>query len=429
MAFLQGLKVDMGYSVRLWTFAMLVLGMSFGPVLAREVNDIRFSGNSEQTRIVIELDEKQDYRWFTLASQGARLVLDFPTLTWNVAGHQGAEQGAAEGHGLVDSYRFAVNSPRTSRLVFDLVGPMRISREFYLAPNDENPNYRLVFDLESTDLISFIAGVGVYEPFLPALDNNVQAKTEEQREIAKVTVLAPSLKPDIKGNKKVIVIDAGHGGKDPGAIGKHRGTREKHVNLRLALALKKRLEKNGKFKVFLTRSTDRYIELDDRVKFARSREADLFISMHADSAGNSKARGASVYTLSEGARKRSRSEILKGSNWLIDVDLAEARPEVSDILIDLSQRQTKNQSAVFAELLIPKLAKVGPLIGNTHRNGNLFVLLAPDVPAVLVEAGFLSNKYDEMNLNSKRYINRLTNAIGDGVEEYFRENDRLHASN
>jgi len=407
----------------------IVFALSFSPVVAGEVKNVRFSGNSDQTRIVIELDAKQKYRRFTLASNGSRLVLDFPKLHWNIYGSTPIERGEGAGHGLVDKYRFAMNSPTTSRLVFELVGPIRVAREFYLSPTLENQNYRLVFDLESTDMISFIAGAGMYEPFSPVEVIIPVSTAVTNANPFKDQVFAPSLKPVTAGSKRVVVIDAGHGGKDPGAIGKRRKTKEKNVNLRVALALKKRLDKSGKFKVYLTRSADRFLELEDRVTFARKREADLFISMHADSAGNSKARGASVYTLSERARSRSRSEILKGSNWLIDVNLAESRPEVSDILIDLSQRQTKNQSAVFAELLIPKLAKVGPLIGNTHRNGNLFVLLAPDVPAVLVEAGFLSNKHDEMNLNSKRYINKLTNAVGDAVEEYFVEVARLQASN
>jgi len=313
-----------------------------------------------------------------------------------------------------------------SRLVFDLSEPIEVTREFYLAPSSENSSYRLVIDLKKIDLISFITNVGVYEPFFPVVDEQL-AITAPEPQLA--TILGPSLKYGGPKSKRIIVIDAGHGGKDPGAIGAHKKTREKRVNLRAALALKKRLEKSGKYKVYLTRSTDRFIELEDRVKIARNRQADLFISLHADAAKNKKARGSSVYTLSERARGRSKTEILKGSDWLIDVDLAAAAPEVSEILIDLSARQTNNQSAVFAKLLVPELAKAGPLLGNTHRNGNLYVLLAPDVPAVLIEIGFLSNKQDEVKLNTKRYITRITNSIGDAVDKYFRQTDRLHASN
>lgn len=400
-------------------------------VWANEVKDLRFSGNSEQTRIVIELDSKQQYRWFTLANQGSRLVVDFPKLSWNINGTGPVGQGEKAGHGVIQKYRFAANSPTTSRLVFELAEPIKVTREFYLAPTTQNPFHRLVLDLEKTDLISFIAGSGLYEPFKPTANLSLAANSSSAKASSKPKQLAiaPSLKPRGSSSKRIVVIDPGHGGKDPGAIGKHKKTREKDVNLRASLALKKRLEKTGKFTVYLTRATDRYIKLNDRVKIARLREADLFISLHADSAGNSKARGSSVYTLAERARGRSKKEILKGSNWLIDVDLAASAPEVSDILIDLSARQTNNQSAVFAELLVPELAKAGPLLSNTHRDGNLFVLLAPDVPAVLIEMGFLSNKYDEKNLNSKRYINNITNAIGDAVEKYFRNSDRLHASN
>jgi N-acetylmuramoyl-L-alanine amidase len=411
----------------LWlTLALLVWGL---PAFAYDtVQAVRFSGNAEQTRIVIEFDSKQEYRWFTLASQGSRLVMDFPKLAWQLDGGPAIEQGVGQGLGLIDGFRFASNSPVTSRLVFDLKEPIRIAREFYLAPTEDNTSHRLVFDLEHTDLISFIAGTGFDEPFTPKVK-------EEPAAIATAIVpveqiFAPSLKPgNTHKRKRTIVVDAGHGGKDPGAIGRYKKTREKDVNLRAALSLKKRLEKTGRYTVRLTRSTDRFIELEGRVKVARSQEADLFISLHSDSAANTKARGASVYTLAERASGRSRREILKGSNWLVDVDLGSSRPEVNDILIDLSQRQTKNQSAVFAEILVPRLAKVGPMVSNSHRDGNLFVLLAPDVPAVLIEMGYLSNKRDEANLNSKRYIGRLTGSIGDAIDEYFRKTDRLHASN
>ncbi len=392
------------------------------------VHSVRFSGNQEQTRIVIEFDHKQEYQWFTLASQGSRLVMDFPKLGWDLNNTGVLDQGEGAGAGVIKQFRYAKNSPSTSRLVFDLTEPVRMAREFYLAPSKENQMHRLVFDLEKTDLISFIAGTGFDEPFVPSQSVVHLAKVQSPP-IVQAAWMAPSIKPKQTKTKRIIVIDAGHGGKDPGAIGKNKKTREKNVNLHAALALKKRLERSGKYRVYLTRSTDRFIELEGRVKIARAKEADLFISLHADSAANTKARGASVYTLAERASGRSKREILKGNNWLIDVNLGSSRPEVSDILIDLSQRQTKNQSAVFAEILVPKLAKVGPLVSNSHRDGNLFVLLAPDVPAVLIEMGFLSNKRDEINLNSKRYIKRLTGSIGDAVDAYFRKTDRLHASN
>lgn len=422
------IKIIKNKIVQLWVICLFASCLTFvsSGAFAAEVIDLRFSGNSEQTRIVIELDSEQQYRWFTLASQGSRLVIDFPKLSWNIDGSGAIEQGEGSGHGLIAKYRFAKNTKDTSRLVFDLAEPIEITREFYLAPSSENSSYRLVIDLKKIDLISFITNVGVYEPFFPVVDEQL-AITAPEPQLA--TILGPSLKYGGPKSKRIIVIDAGHGGKDPGAIGTHKKTREKRVNLRAALALKKRLEKSGKYKVYLTRSTDRFIELEDRVKIARNRQADLFISLHADAAKNKKARGSSVYTLSERARGRSKTEILKGSDWLIDVDLAAAAPEVSEILIDLSARQTNNQSAVFAKLLVPELAKAGPLLGNTHRNGNLYVLLAPDVPAVLIEIGFLSNKQDEVKLNTKRYITRITNSIGDAVDKYFRQTDRLHASN
>lgn len=423
----------------------LVLGLLLGmhasaSTAAANVHDVRFSGTSDKTRIVLEMNAKPDYRWFTLASQGHRLVVDFPVLNWELEGHKPTEQGTGKGTGLVGNFRYARNSPTTSRLVLDLNAPAHVAKEFILEPGKDNPDYRLVLDLKPMDPIAFITSSGFQEPFVPKKPQlkKPQVQTASTRKISRPlvqhAVFAPSLKPDSQAyghrRKKVIVIDAGHGGKDPGASGKWKRTLEKSVNLRAALALKKALQKTGKYDVRLTRSKDVFIPLEGRVKFARDLEADLFISLHSDSAGNTGARGASVYTLAERASGRSKREILRGSsNWLIDVDLQKSRPEVNDILIDLSQRQTKNQSAVFAEMLIPRLARVGPLARNTHRDGNLFVLLAPDVPAVLIEMGFLSNKHDEANLRSNRYIRKLMGAVADGANAYFRQSERLHASN
>jgi len=167
----------------------------------------------------------------------------------------------------------------------------------------------------------------------------------------------------------------------------------------------------------------------DRVRIARNAGADLFLSIHADSApAGSRARGASVYTLADRAERRSRTEILAEDPWLLDVDLNAQPSDVGDILFDLVRRDTTNQSAAFAETLIPALAGTTPLLRNTHRNGNLFVLLAPDVPAVLLEAGFITNARDEALLTSPSHRRELANAVVDGVNAYFDRRARLYAT-
>lgn len=221
-----------------------------------------------------------------------------------------------------------------------------------------------------------------------------------------------------KPSKPVIYIDAGHGGKDPGAIGV-RGTYEKHITAKAAKTLKSMLEKTGRYKVVLTRPKDSYIKHDKRLRLAREGGADLFISIHADSAGNKSARGASVYTLADRAQGRSKRLVSDSQNWIMDVDLTKQSDPVSDILVDLAQRKTKSQSEEFADILLSEIGRKTKLVGNSHRRAGYFVLLAPDVPAVLLELGFLSNPNDEKLLLQKRHRDRIMAATVKSIDKYF----------
>jgi N-acetylmuramoyl-L-alanine amidase len=392
-------------------------------VTAADVTRVRFSGDSSQTRIIIETREKLDYRWFSLAQNGLRLVVDFPVVQWQMGGAKTpVYSGEGNGFGVVEKYRYGQYSPSISRLVFDLDEAMEVTKEIYLPPAKSGAPHRLVLSLQPTDPIAFAAEAGFDKPFTPNPVSVISYGSD-----AKAPAIPSRKSRTSRGReRKIIVIDAGHGGKDPGALGKRQ--REKNVNLRAALALKKRLEKSGKYKVKLTRSSDIYLPLVKRVEIARQQKASLLISLHSDSAGNKNARGASVYTRIEWAGRRSKKEIMRGNNSIIGVDIASTRPGVGDILLDLSQRITQNDSAVFAEILTPKLARVGPMLPNSHRDKNLFVLLAPDVPSVLIEMGFLSNRHDEANLGSDRYLRKLMNAVGDSVDVYFKQSSSLHAS-
>ncbi len=410
--------------------ALLVLAAP-GPVRAANasavVSTVRFSGDGEQVRIVIETSRKLDYRWFTLAQNGLRLVVDMPVVRWRL-GDSGslALSGQGPGFGAITGYRFGQNAPLTSRVVFDLGKAMAVRKDFYLPPVREGAPYRLVIDLEQTDPIAFIAEAGFKQPFVPQAVAPQPAVLQQAR--AKSPVPSRKRSRQLHLARKIIVIDPGHGGKDPGTIGKRQHLREKMVNLRAARLLKRQLERTGRYTVRMTRSTDVFIPLVERVRFARAQEADLLISLHSDSAANTKARGASVYTRVEWASRRTKKEIMRGDPSIIGVDIAAARPGVDDILLNLSQRQTQNESAIFAEILTARLARVGPMLSRSHRDKNLFVLLAPDVPAVLIEMGFLSNRYDEANLGSDRYLRKLMGAVSASVDAYFRQTEKLHAA-
>ena len=222
-------------------------------------------------------------------------------------------------------------------------------------------------------------------------------------------------------SSKIIVIDAGHGGPDPGAS--RNNIKEKDITLMAAKILKKELEKKS-FKVFLTRKSDYYIRLKNRVKYARSKSPDLFISIHADSTKNKNTRGVSIYSLSEKASDKLSQALADRENksdLIAGLDLDELDKAVSDILIDLSRREAKNSSIAFAELFIDKLKKNKiNLLRRPHRQAGFAVLKAPDIPSVLIEMGFMSNNSDLKKITSKKFQEKLMGVIALVVEDYFK---------
>lgn len=218
-----------------------------------------------------------------------------------------------------------------------------------------------------------------------------------------------------------IVLDPGHGGRDPGAIGAN-GTMEKDVNLQMAKQLKALLEATGRYKVVLTRTDDRLLPLRQRIDIARAARADLFISLHADHNEKTDLRGASVYTLSETASDAEAAAVAARENKdgvITGVDLTTQNAMVTSILIDLAQRETKNLSARFASLLTDQLGERTLVLRDSHRFAGFVVLKALDVPSVLLELGYLSNADDEAALSSKRHRRVVAKAIRDAVDRYF----------
>lgn len=220
-----------------------------------------------------------------------------------------------------------------------------------------------------------------------------------------------------KPKKPVIVLDPGHGGYDPGAIGA-RGTKEKVITTAVTKRLAELLRASGQYEVVLTRTKDVYVEHEDRLRIARERGADLFISIHADSTEDGKAAGASVYTLADRSKGRSKN-ITHTQNWILDVDLSEQTASVGNILVDLAQRKTLSRSSQFAARLVGELENKVPLVRNTHRRAGYYVLLAPDVPAVLLELGFISNAGDEARLNKSVEQDKIIQAVIRAVNGFF----------
>jgi N-acetylmuramoyl-L-alanine amidase len=352
-----------GFSSQAWADA---------PVFVRNVA-VEAAGAA--VRLVVSLDRPVPARTFFLESP-SRFVVDLPMTQFAL---RGASAGEGPGAGVVSRYRFAPRPDGAARLVLDLQTPASLLRQ--------GASRDLTFDLAPS--APFVAA-----PPPPAVE--MAGRT---------------------GPRRTIVIDAGHGGHDPGAIGA-TGVREKDVVLDAALQLREALESRGRYRVALTRDADRFVPLEQRVGFARGQNADLFISLHADSHSNSEACGASVYTLSERGANRAQN-MMSSQNWAIDLGDAPRNGLVGDILVDLAQRETTNRSAQFAEVVIPRLARSGPLLTNTHRNAGFFVLLAPDVPAVLIETGFLSNVADERRLADPRARQAMAGSMAGAVDAFF----------
>jgi len=219
----------------------------------------------------------------------------------------------------------------------------------------------------------------------------------------------------------IIVLDAGHGGVDPGCIGGN-GTYEKDIVLATALDLARQLEASKRFKVYMSRTDDTFVPLGQRVAHARAHDADLFLSIHADALPEAHARGASVFTLSEKASDKEAAAVAERENksdQIAGINFGSQDPEVNEILFDLTRRQTNNLSIRLAQQLVSELGHHVKLLNHTHRSAAFVVLKAPDIPSALVEIGCLSNREEEHALNQTSYQRAVASALLRSVSDYF----------
>ncbi len=368
---------------------------------AAGVLKVRFGGDQLETRMVIELDRSTSARLVAGDRGDRRLVLRFDRLS-----AAGGMDG--QGSGLIGAWKL----DRGANLTLDLTRDARIKRRFLLPPSQGAPTYRYVIDVVAD--VPLRPAPPVLRPAEHSLDALINASLQTR----------PAADSNPIALKKVIVIDAGHGGSDPGALG--RSSREKDVTLAAARSLKRRLEASGRYRVVMTRDRDAYVPLETRVQIARQSNADLFISLHADAAADAQTRGATVYTLSEQGTDRAARRVFSGGSF-IDVDLPGRDRAVKQILLDLTQRATKNRSGAFAEMLLSQISDKTTLLRRSHRDAGFVVLLAPDVPAVLMEMGFMSNLDDERGLNNAAHRTRVMNAVGDSIDAYFARQVRYAA--
>jgi len=417
-------------------FFIGVVILSFSAQADVVIHDVRLGQHGNKIRLVFDVNQKTPFRTFLL-NQPNRIIVDFP-----VGKSKNFNPENPDEFGYIKSVRFGALDQGGQRVVFDLGRPMYIEKAFFLPENKAaGKKNRLVIDLMKASQVTFDdkmadvfgrfrPGVSVSPP--PQVDIK-KATAPQYRQPLAQKILSPPVKrlsvmPVRKplrlsgGDKKIIIIDPGHGGNDPGGLGSG-GVREKQITLSIARALKRHLEATGRYKAVLTRSHDRYIKLRDRVQVARRNKGELFISLHADKIHKPSVRGASVYTLSETSSDKLTARLVEQENRsdvIAGVDLSIEDKEVADILLDLAMRETMNESKFFANTLVDEMggAKLR-LLKNTHRYAGFAVLKAPDIPSVLIEAGFLSNKYDAKMLNSRDYQEKLSSAIVHAVNTYF----------
>jgi N-acetylmuramoyl-L-alanine amidase len=344
-------------------------------------------------------------------------------LILNVSGASNDQFLSGAGLGLVKDWRLEATG-QGPRLSLRLTAAARIKSSFQIPPDGAHPRYRYVVDLTEAPATSFS------EATLP-VEHEPIARETSARETpigdhhGHETLSARTRLASRSEVKKVVVIDAGHGGHDPGAHGPH--AYEKDVTLAAALQLRRRLLTEGRYRVVMTRSDDTFIPLEERVRIARRAGADLFIALHADSAGENDApHGASVYTLSGHGETRV-NEVLDGHEWF---ERAAPRndPGVKSILLDLTQRSTLNRSNVFAQVLVDQISQKIDVLPRTHRDAGYFVLLAPDVPAVLLEMGFITSREDEARLTDPVRRGELMDSVAAAIDQYFRGDLQLAAS-
>ena len=423
---------------------------------------VRAAEHDGVTRVVLEVTQPITFNQAD-AGDPHHLDISVPELDWR------ADAASALGHGigLVQHLKFIIPDAGGGKISLDTTKPASLLKMFLIPPNGGG-NYRLVLDLEParahapTPVPAAPVPAQVLAPPPAPTPTPAPAQVLAPPRVVPAGALPPTASPvpqppaspaitpasmpvikspmppatdaprkERHGGKPIVVIDAGHGGVDPGATSVS-GAYEKNIVLALALEVKAALDKGGKVNAVLTRDRDIFIPLRERVAIARAANADLFMSLHADTVADEDIRGLSVYTLSQNASdneaqaladKENKSDIVAG------IDFSNESPEVTNILIDLVQRESMNLSAGFAQRVITEVSHdTHQLLQNTHRFAGFAVLKAPDVPSVLVESGYLSNDRDEQMLRRPEYRAKLAQALARAIEGFLAKQQKMKRS-
>ena len=388
-------------------------------------------------RVVVETNRSASAR-LTLLTDPYRFVVDMPDTDWQVDGI--AKRGPLA-RAPATAYRFGMPDPQTGRVVIEMDAPAAPLRRFML-PAADGQGYRLIFDLVDRGptayrlaakalaregVRDYAAGAAPAKPpasaapvIAPAPKPASKPQSKPPRQTAKQV---PKAKAPATGGKWRVFIDAGHGGKDPGAIGRSK-TLEKTITLAASVELADQLRGTGLITPVLSRTDDRYLKLRQRIQLARDQEADIFISLHADAAPSARAHGISVFTLSDTASDKEAALLAKTENQADLIggpDLSVEDPDAAGELLRMFQRESMNQSTYLANAILRQIRDMPGGDRRGHRFAGFAVLKAPDMPSVLVEMGFITNSRDEANLNTPAYRTKLVERLARAIVAYLVE--------
>lgn len=394
-------------------FVLAFAGLSHVPALAQQassrplVSAARVVLSGDTTRLAFSISAPVEARAFVLA-EPARVIVDLPETAFAIE----PPAAGSNPRGLIKSYRFGLLAAEKSRIVIDLSGPARIVR----AASEPGPDgaTRLLIDLAPTDAVSFAAAAAASRTLA-----NYQSVASSKASAVGKAIAPGGAAP--RADRPLIVIDPGHGGVDSGAHLPGRPP-EKEVVFEFALALARQLEGGGRYSTLLTRNEDVFVSLGERVRIARTAGAQLFLSIHADTLSETSVSGATVYTVSDRASDVHAARLAEKEN-LADktagVEMAEEASDISDILFDLTRRETRAYSHVFARTLVSIWKDAAGLNKNPQRSAGFKVLQAPDVPSVLLELGYLSSEKDAALLTTPQWREKTASAVARSVDRFF----------
>ncbi|MFT7144025.1 MAG: N-acetylmuramoyl-L-alanine amidase [Alphaproteobacteria bacterium] len=367
------------------------------------VKKVRLGQHGEMTRVVLESDQVIKPEYFSLQTP-PRFVLDFKKSDFKVeVGHLKLPAG-----GIIEGVRQGLFKPGVTRMVVDL--DRAVNASVFNIPASKGKGHRLVIDLKPATK----AQIAKQKAKLKSLQAQKRSKPRAVEIFERVKK---------KSNEVVVVLDPGHGGVDPGAVGRNR-TYEKHVVLQIAKKLKTELEKTKGVRVYLTRSKDIFVPLKDRVAFAQRKNADMFVSIHADAHSDRRIKGGSVYALSDSASDKEAHRLARNANkgdLIAGMDMREESKNVKSILIDLTQRETMNKSAILAADILGVMRDKVSVRKEKVAFAGFRVLKAPEIPSVLVEVTYLSNVREERKLKQRDHQQLLAKSIAKGVNKYIKK--------